>query len=299
MINKPKTLSIDARLDGHSITFFAMASPCEVIIESDCLGTATAIGKLVANEVWRIEAKYSRYNGNSLCSKINSANGQAISIDEETYALLQFAEQCFELSGGIFDITSGILRNVWCFDGSENIPTHSAVDNILPFVGWNKVKFSNNTISLPQNMEIDFGGIGKEYAADKAMQLVNQHTTLPVLINLGGDLCANRRRVNGMPWQVGIEHPGLSENNNVIVSLTKGALATSGDSKRFLLKNNKRYSHIINAKTGWPIENTPRSMTVAAPQCIQAGLLATLALMQGSDAESFLAQQKIKYWAFR
>ena len=85
----------------------------------------------------------------------------------------------------------------------------------------------------------------------------------------------------------------------MVVSLMQGALATSGDAKRFLLKDNIRYSHILNAKTGWPIVQAPRSITVVAPQCIQAGILATLALMQGEQAEHFLTEQNIKFWAIR
>ena len=85
----------------------------------------------------------------------------------------------------------------------------------------------------------------------------------------------------------------------MIVSLKTGALATSGDAKRYIINNGLRYGHILNAKTGWPIVNAPRSITVAAPQCIQAGILATLALLKEENAEHFLTQQAIKYWARR
>lgn len=98
---------------------------------------------------------------------------------------------------------------------------------------------------------------------------------------------------------MGIEHPDFKNSKTMVVSLYKGALATSGDAKRFLLKNGKRYSHILNAKNGWPIENAPSSMTIAAPQCIQAGILATLSLLQGLNAEKFLDEQDVKYWAVR
>jgi len=148
------------------------------------------------------------------------------------------------------------------------------------------------------------GGIGKEYAVDRAILLIKEVTTLPVLINLGGDLAATSARQNNQAWQVGIEHPGIesinsTSNQTIIVSLLAGALATSGDAKRYLLKDQQRYSHILNAKTGWPIVDAPKSITVNAPQCIQAGILATLALMQGENAESFLREQEIKFWAIR
>ena len=97
-----------------------------------------------------------------------------------------------------------------------------------------------------------------------------------------------------------IEHPNsdkLAQSQDMIVALKQGALATSGDARRFLVKANVRYGHVLNAKTGWPIVDAPRSITTVAPQCIQAGILATLALLQGADAEPFLTEQEITYWA--
>ncbi len=166
-------------------------------------------------------------------------------------------------------------------------------------VGWQKVKYDNLQITLPAEMEVDFGGIGKEYAVDRAILMIKTLTEQPVLVNLGGDLATNSARKNNQPWQVGVEHPGFVENKTMVVSLFKGALATSGDAKRYLLKNGQRYSHILNATTGWPIENAPRSITVSAPQCIQAGILATMSQMQGSNAEQFLVEQGVKHWAIR
>jgi len=276
-----------------------MASPCEIIIESVERALANVIGKQVSEEVWRIEDKYSRYNPNSLCSKINRSNNKPVVIDDETFALLNFADTCHQLSDGVFDITSGVLRKAWRFDCTDNIPSTATVSNILKNVGWQKVKYDNQQITLPAEMEVDFGGIGKEYAVDRAILLIKALTEQPVLVNLGGDLATNSARKNKQPWQVGVEHPVFEENKTMVVSLYKGALATSGDAKRYLLKSGHRYSHILNAKTGWPIENAPRSITVSAPQCIQAGILATLSQMQGSNAEQFLIEQEIKHWSIR
>lgn len=300
MSKKPtRNVEVTASHDGHCIRFDAMASPCEVIVASNDSKLALTLGKLVASEVWRIEDKYSRYQLSSVCSAINNSCGKAIAIDQETYLLLNFADTCYQLSDGVFDITSGVLRQVWQFDGSENIPCDNEVKKSLENVGWHKVNFDQAQITMPDNMELDFGGIGKEYAVDRAMIIANEFTQLPVLINLGGDLAANKPRQANTPWQVGIEHPGFIARKPMVVSLLKGALATSGDAKRFLRKDNVLYSHILNAKTGWPVVQAPRSITVVAPQCIQAGILATLALMRGAQAEAFLTEQKIKFWAIR
>ena len=299
-----RTVSVDKRTDGFCLQFFAMASQCEIIVETSDKRLAKKLGDKLAAEVWRIEDKYSRYNNSSVCSKINQSNGKAIAIDNETFLLLNFADTCYQLSDGLFDITSGVLRRVWRFDCTDNIPTATQVAEVIPCVGWDKVNYNDKSITLLSNMELDFGGIGKEYAVDRAIVLAKQITDKPVLVNLGGDLAVTGPRANNETWKVAIEHPDVDsrgENNNVdmVVALNSGALATSGDARRYLIKNGQRYGHILNAKTGWPIEHAPRSITVVAPQCIQAGILATLALLQGNEAEEFLTEQDIKYWSRR
>lgn len=288
---------------GFTLSFFAMASPCEVLIECDDEYLAKHIGDIVANEAWRIQDKYSRYDPNSVCSRLNKQAGYVCDIDQETYNLLAFADQCYQMSDGLFDITSGVLRNAWQFDGSDNVPLASDIAKLMPLIGWQHVEFSPNAIKsqirMAKGMEIDLGGLGKEYAVDRALQLAMLASDCPMLINFGGDLAVSKVKNNKHAWQVGIEHPSFSADKTVIVSIKSGAIATSGDANRFLLKNGQRYSHILNVKTGWPVENPPNAITVAAPQCIQAGFLATLALLQGENAEHFLAQQEIKHWAIR
>jgi thiamine biosynthesis lipoprotein len=276
-----------------------MASPCEILIDTHDEVLAIKMGHVAAREAWRIEDKYSRYDPKSLCSQINANAGQDVSIDDETYKLLEFANQCYEISEGAFDITSGILRQAWRFDGSDNVPSQLKVKALLNFVGWNKVNYSSDTISMNKGMEIDFGGLGKEYAVDRTILLLSELTDSPFLVNYGGDLAASGTRLNHDPWQIGIEHPSFKHSKASVVTLKKGAIATSGDANRFILKDNHRYSHILNVKTGWPVERPPNSITVAAPQCIQAGFLATLALLQGINAESFLKEQSIQYWSVR
>ncbi|WP_241242285.1 FAD:protein FMN transferase [Thalassotalea sp. G2M2-11] len=287
---------------GFTLTFFAMASPCEVLIDTLDKRLAMLIGQKVAAEAWRIEDKYSRYQTTSVCGQLNTNAGTRCPIDEETYLLLQFAEQCYQLSDGLFDITSGVLRRAWHFDCSDNIPTEQQIAKWLPLVGWQRVSFDRHGFTMAKNMEIDFGGIGKEYAVDKAMDIVQSiikqqtEAVMPVLINFGGDLAVNGPRNSDQAWQVGVEHPSLTEQSVMMVSIRYGAIATSGDANRYLLKNGVRYSHVLDVKTGWPVKNPPKSITVAAPKCIQAGLLATLALLRGSQASEYLSEQEIKHW---
>lgn len=294
-----RNLQSHSREGGYIFSFNSMASPCELLIDCEDAQLASDIATAVADEAWRIEDKYSRYNIKSVCGQLNAKAGQLCTIDNETFLLLQFAEQCYQISDGLFDITSGILRKAWHFDGSDNVPSQHDIASLLPFIGWQKITLNESTFQMLPNMEIDFGGIGKEYAVDKALLIAKQMSDHPVLINFGGDIAVTGARKQNQPWLVGIEHPSFAEQSQVMVKIKSGAIATSGDANRYLLKNGKRYGHVLNVKTGWSVEDPPNAITVAAPQCIQAGFLATLALLQGKEAEIFLSAQEIKYWAIR
>ena len=281
-----------------AVCFVAMASPCELLLETADLHEAHEVGRVAAHEAWRIEARFSRYRPESIVSVINRSQGHAVVVDAETAALLDYAAQCHTLSQGRFDITSGVLRRCWTFDGSDRIPEPAAVAALLPLIGFAKVRWQAPRITLPAGMEIDFGGIGKEYAVDRVLALVAARFTGAALVNFGGDLAANRAPGAG-PWQVGVERPDTEREARLLLELSRGGLATSGDTHRFLLREGVRYGHILDPRSGWPVRDTPRSVTVAAASCVEAGMLATFAMLEGHGAESFLEEQDVRYWCLR
>lgn len=277
--------------------FQAMASPCEVLLDHDDLAAASAQVEAAAAEAWRIERKFSRYRQDNIVHAINSANGAPVTVDEETARLIDFAVTLHTLSDGRFDITSGVLRRAWKFDGSDRVPAQAEIDALLPLVGWHRVRWENPVLTLPAGMEIDFGGIGKEYAVDRVFALLATMTDAAALVNFGGDLRARGPRRDGSAWQVGIETPGREQQAAETLALVKGGLATSGDARRFLLKDGVRYGHILDPKTGWPVQGGPRSATLLAADCVQAGMFATLTLLAGAEAEDFLREQEgIRAW---
>jgi len=278
-----------------AVKFAAMASPCEVLLPSMSRPAALAIGAVAAQEAWRVEKKYSRYRDDSVTAWIHENRGRVIEVDPETASLIDFASQCFDLSEGLFDITSGVLRHAWRFDGSDRIPEAAVIERLLPLVGFAKLQWQSPRLLLPAGMELDFGGIGKEYAVDRAYELLAARDWTPFLINFGGDLRANRPASHG-PWQVGIERPDTDQEATMLLDLEYGALATSGDSHRYLLKDGIRYGHILNPLTGWPVPDSPRSITVAASSCTEAGLLSTVAMLRGAGAQAYLEEQGVRYW---
>jgi len=290
-----QSVNLEQKQNNWHGTFNAMASPCEVIIETDDRDEAEIIVQAVATEAWRIEKKFSRYRDDNITFKINNSNGNAIEVDAETARLLDFSDQLFHMSDGMFDVTSGVLRKAWRFDQSNNIPSQPQIDELLAVIGWDKVSWNNPRLELVPGMEIDLGGLGKEYAVDRCAQLVRDISPVSALINLGGDITISQSRKDGTQWTIGRISSDPSAPVGVI-KLKQGALATSGDEHRFLEKDGKRYCHILNPKTGWPVEDPPHTVSVAAPTCIEAGMLSTFALLQGNKAEEFLKAQEVPYW---
>lgn len=285
--------------DAHwSGRFDAMASPCEVLVEAPDLAGARRLIDLVAAEAWRIERKFSRYRDDSAVAAINGARGVPVAVDDETAGLLAFAGRAHDLSGGLFDITTGVLRRAWTFDGSDRLPSRKQVKALLPLVGWPRVAWEPPLITLPAGMELDLGGLGKEYAVDRAAELAAREATGGLLVNFGGDLRAIAPPAAG-EWQVGVEDPARDATATRVIKLARGALATSGDARRFLRRGGIRYGHILNPRTGWPPAQSPRSVTVLADSCVEAGFLATLAMLKGRQAEAFLDAQGVRSWCAR
>ena len=275
--------------------FNAMASSCEVLMEVDSPKLAQSILQAVADEAWRIERKFSRYQDNNIIHQINSACGKAVRVDAETARLIEFADQLYQMSDGLFDITSGVLRRVWRFDGSDRIPHQDEIERVLGLVGWRKVSWRDNRLKLDKDMEIDLGGLGKEYAVDQCIKQLRELTDQSVLINFGGDLAISCERRSGRCWSVGRLVTG-SEQAVALFQLYTGAIATSGDANRYLLKDGVRYSHVLNPKTGSPVAGAPHTVSVAANTCTEAGMFSTLAMLQGRQAREFLNLQGLEYW---
>ncbi len=281
----------------HRQTFRAMAAEHSLELCGDDPKRLAAAARAAIDDVLRIEAKYSRYRDDSVTSAINRAAGGApVAIDAETAALLRYADRCHALSGGAFDVTSGVLRRAWDFRRSPpSLPSADALAAAVDLVGWGDVEWSDREVRLLRaGMQIDFGGIGKEYAADRAAGICGDRGVRHGLVNLGGDIRAIGPQPDGSPWRVGIQHPRLRGAVVGGFDLTEGALATSGDYERFIEVDGRRYCHILDARSGMPVGHW-QSVSVAAPLCVAAGSCATIAMLLGADALAFLARQGVQW----
>jgi len=279
--------------------FKAMACPCEVIVDTADDRLGLRLVDVAEREARRIEEKFSRYIPGNALDRINRAEGKPFHVDEEMAQLLDFAARAFELSGGLFDVTSGVLRRAWKFDGSNAVPAPETVEKLRAFVGWRRAAWDGRTLKLEPGMELDLGGIAKEYAVDRAVALIAAESGAGVLVNFGGDIAAGGHRRNGAAWSVGIEQVDDAGKAAGVLQLKRGAVATSGDSKRFVTDGRRRYGHIIDPRTGWPVADAPRAVTVHAATCTEAGFLSTMGMLSGREAETFLRGAGEKFWVAR
>ncbi|GLS24349.1 FAD:protein FMN transferase [Marinibactrum halimedae] len=284
------------KLTPHRFSFTAMASPCALHLYSSSQEYAKSVADKVIEEIRRFEKKYSRYQPDSVVTKINeSAGKQAITVDVETAALLNYANVTWAESDGLFDITSGCLRRIWNFK-EKIIPSQEIIEQTLANIGWEHIQWSGSELYLPiVGMELDFGGFGKEYAADIAGSLCRKAGIEHGLIDLGGDLVAIGPHPDGSAWKVGIRNPNQPGQAATIVELYQGGLATSGDYERGFSLNGRYYSHILNPKTGWPVEGFA-SVTVIADQALIAGTATTVAMLKGIEkGKAWLEELKVKH----
>lgn len=279
------------------IVFKAMGSSCEIVI--DGLGESQAqqlAGQAIA-EILRIEQKYSRYLPQSVVSRINAgAGGEPVEIDSETHQLLAYAHSMYEQSRGVFDMTSGVLRRAWNFK-SGSLPSQEDIEPLLALIGWSAVEVSATHIRLPRvGMEVDFGGFGKEYAVDRAAALLESLGVRHGYVNLAGDMRFFGPKADGSQWMIGIQHPRIQNRMLAHIPMEIGALTTSGDYERAIWIDGKPYSHLLSAKTGWPVAFW-QTVSVVAPLALMSGTVCTVSMLLEQQGLPVLRKSGFRFLA--
>lgn len=242
---------------------------------------------LAISEISRIEKEISSWDPESETSKIIANAGiQPLKVNRELYDLITRAVKISELTEGAFDITYASMDRIWKFDGSMNhLPTDDEIAQSIRKVGYKNIVLDpeHQTVFLKnKGMRIGFGAIGKGYAADKAKQLLISEGVNGGIINASGDLTTWGTQPDGSPWMVGITNP---LNKNKVFSwfpLDNNAVVTSGNYEKFVEFNGKKYTHIIDPRTGWPVSGLT-SVTIFAPKAELADALATSVFVMGRE----------------
>ena len=238
------------------------------------------------NEIIRIEKLISSWDVNSQTSLVNKNAGiKPVKVDSELIALIERSIAIAKFTDDAFDISFASMDKIWKFDGSViEMPSEEIIKASVAKVGYENIILNkqNSTIFLKnKGMKIGFGGIGKGYAADKAKALLISKGVNGGIINASGDLTTWGKQPNGDAWKVGIKNPLNKDKIFAWFPVENRAVVTSGNYEKFVMINGKRYTHIINPKTGYPSHGV-LSVSVFAPKAELADALATSIFVMGN-----------------
>lgn len=281
--------------DGVRIlTFQAMGTRCSVSYS----GPARAIQGLsrqIVEWVATFESRYSRFLPDSVISRINAAaGGEPVEIDAETEQILAVCDHMHFMTGGVFDASSLPLIQLWNWKKGV-VPSEAEIQSALRLVGWRKVRRGGGRIQLPEpGMGIDLGGMGKEFAVDRVAQICAAAGVSGALIDFGSDVRTVGLPADGRPgWHIGLDDPRKPGSCWCGVGLRgDGAVATSGDYIRRFEAGGRRYGHILDVRTGRPVDNGNLAVSAIAPGCALAGLLSTTLFVLGPDAGMRLVESQ-------
>ncbi len=284
-----KPVSYGATKELYKEARLVMGTYAEISLFAPGKEMAAEAIKAAFEEMERLDRLMSNYKAESELSKINKeAGNRPVHCDEELLGVIEKALYYSNLTGGAFDITVEPLVGLWGFyDGRVRVPSREELKSLLPAVSYKNIIIERSTaggsvrFSNPFT-KLDLGAIGKGYAVDRVVEVLRGKGIESACVNLGGNIYALGNPEGRDFWKIGIQHP--REKNTLLghLELKDCAVATSGDYERFVVIDNKRYSHILDPRTGWPVEGMV-SVSVVAPSAIEADVLSTSAFVLGEE----------------
>lgn len=272
--------------DAYSLEFVAMGTRCRVLFAVASRAVALEFRTWLMDWLADYESRYSRFMPTSLISEINRCAGEReVATDEELESLLTLCDWYHRLTQGIFDPTSLPVLKLWDYHAPHAVlPSPDDVREARTKVGWSRVRRRAGALLLPEKgMAMDLGGIGKEYAVDRVLETALQRGVDHIMVDFGHDLRVHGSPPEGGPWRIGLEYPMDPGRCWAGVAVDNRAVATSGDYHRNFTLGGKRYGHIVDPRTGFPVSNGCRGVSAIAPTCTEAGMVATTAFVLGPD----------------
>lgn len=270
-----------------SLEFRALGSACVLLFAADNKTQAADYHRRAFEWLIDFEARFSRFLPDSVTSRINDNAGLMwTDVDEECEIMLSICDYTHFKTQHAFDATSLPLSLLWDWKRKhDSLPSLQEIKHAQTLIGWNRVEREKGRIFLPdKGMMIDFGGVGKEFAVDVLAQIGQSCGLKNLRVNLGGDITVLGTAPGGCPWLIGLENPEKIGECHCGIRLRSGVgVATSGDYRRFFMFDGRRYGHIIDCRTGWPVANETVSVSVIAQNCVTAGILSTSAMVMGRD----------------
>lgn len=268
----------------RQVEFNALGTRCSIKFREGDERKALVFAAEALDWIGKFEAKFSRFRPESIVSRVNSAaGGDWVRVDAAMEQMLDLADDLHRLTNGILDPTLLPLLRVWDWKKVHTkLPDAAEVKAALALTGWRKVQRRPGAIRLPEaGMGLDFGGFGKEYAVDQVAKIARQSGITDALIDLGRDVFALGGNGVHPFWHVGIEdgcRPGTCWGG---LAVSDHAVSASGDYSRHFIHQGVRYGHILDPRTGWPVTNGMRGVTVIARSCLEAGIYSTAVFVLG------------------
>jgi thiamine biosynthesis lipoprotein len=268
-------------------TLKLMGSRFDITVVANDSVDANQYIDLAVDEITRIEKLISSWDQESQTSEIiRNAGIKPVKVDKELFDLIQRSIAISKLTDGAFDISYASMDRIWKFDGSmTEMPSDQEIKSSVAKTGYQNIILDKEkqTVFLKlKGMKIGFGAIGKGYAADKAKDLMMSKGVVAGIINASGDMNTWGKQPNGESWKVAITNPMNKDNAFATLPINEGAVVTSGNYEKYVVFNGKRYTHIIDPRTGYPSSGII-SVTVFAPKAELADALATSIFVMGIE----------------
>ncbi|MBQ1821643.1 MAG: FAD:protein FMN transferase [Clostridia bacterium] len=222
--------------------------------------------------------------------RLNHAYGEPVEVNPETVELLRLAIEIGELSGGAFDVTIAPASELWIFTADEpSLPDPDTLKNAVMRVDYRNIAIEGNTVTLNNNAQIDLGGIAKGYIADRVAAYLREAGVASACINMGGNIVTIGKKPDGSEWTIGVRDPnGTAEQSEEVLSLADAAVVTSGNYERFFELDGVRYHHLLDPKTGMPVQNGMASVTIIGTQSALCDALSTACFVLGEQGSRAL-----------
>lgn len=264
-----------------------MGSRFDITIVANDSTSAEKNINLVIDEIIRIENLISEWKPSSQVSEVNRNAGiKPVKVDKEIFDLTKRTLAFSEITNGAFDISIAAMDKVWKFDGSmEKLPSQEMLLKAIEKVGYKNIELNESDSSVflkLQGMKIGFGATGKGYAADQGRLLMQQQNVKAGIVNASGDMATLGMQPDNTPWRIGITNPANFNKSLKIIEVNNAAITTSGDYEKYVEFDDKRYSHIINPKTGMPASGLI-SVTVIGENAETANGLSTSIMVLGYE----------------
>lgn len=292
---KTRKLLVLFLIIGWAITLLFMAKPNKKLYRNNriLMGTFWEVispnkdaARIVFDEAARLDGLLSKYKEGSEVSRLNKAG--KLQVSPETFFIIKQSKEFYAKTEGAFDITVAPLVDLWGFTNYKfRVPTKHSIEATLKLVGSDKIilhEIDNLVEFNKPGVKIDLGAIAKGFTLDRAVEKLKENNVNSCLINAGGQVYALGDRF-GKPWKVAVKNPhkeGVSET----LELKNQSVSTSADYQQFFIKNNKRYGHILNPKTGYPAQ--ARAFTVISNNATEADALSTAIFVLGEEKQAEL-----------